>query len=609
MLLCYQTIQRQNQCLECMSVSQQETELFIELGYHVSESGTTPIPNKIRLEKEVRQGDSISPKLFAACLENLRRLFEIVEGGHCSAVCLSGADDEGMNKIANEYRQLSKSRFFFQLLIPLSGTRNLFLVVHRSVIGSTVLLPGKVWGGACSIVSALYDSSDDVIQLTSSNFDSQVLNSDDLWIIEFYAPWCGHCKSLAPEYKKAAKALKGIVKIASVDCDQHRDIGGRFGVRGFPTIKVFSSNKNSPADYSGPRTADGIIDNAMTGLRNLAKERLSGGGSSGGGSRGSGSGGSGSGKKAVIELTDSNFEKTVIDSDDIWLVEFYAPWCGHCKRLEPEWESAASQLEGKVKLGALDADSMKVMGQKFGIQGFPTIKFFRAGKKTFDSAEEFTGGRTADDIVKFGLDLAAENLPAPEIVEVSILLRLSSSIVLARSELIYSSCYMFMTSSQNFKVNPVNKPSITKGEDFNEACKKQLCVVSFLPHILDCQSECRNKHLKMLKNVAETFKKNVWGWLWAEGGTQSKLEESLGVGGFGYPAMAAVNSRKMKFALLKGSFGDTGITEFLRALAFGRGSTEPIRGAKLPTIEKTEPWDGKDGEMPTEDDDYDKDEL
>jgi len=59
--------------------------------------------------------------------------------------------------------------------------------------------------------------------------------------------------------------------------------------------------------------------------------------------------------KDVIELTDENFDKTVLNSEDMWLVEFYAPWCGHCKNLAPEWATAATELKGKIKLGALDA--------------------------------------------------------------------------------------------------------------------------------------------------------------------------------------------------------------------------------------------------------------
>ena len=56
-----------------------------------------------------------------------------------------------------------------------------------------------------------------------------------------------------------------------------------------------------------------------------------------------------------MELTESNFKKLVLQSDDIWLIEFFAPWCGHCKNLEPHWKSAAGELKGKVKLGAVDA--------------------------------------------------------------------------------------------------------------------------------------------------------------------------------------------------------------------------------------------------------------
>lgn len=149
-----------------------------------------------------------------------------------------------------------------------------------------------------------------MIELTPANFESRVTDSDDIWIVEFFAPWCGHCKSLVPEYKKAATALKGIVKVGSVDADAHRELGGRFGVKGFPTIKIFAKNKKSPIDYSGPRNAQGLIDAAFKELRNVVNSRI-GGGSSGGGSSGSKSGGSGFESKDVVEVTDSNFDKVV----------------------------------------------------------------------------------------------------------------------------------------------------------------------------------------------------------------------------------------------------------------------------------------------------------
>lgn len=167
---------------------------------------------------------------------------------------------------------------------------------------------------------SLYSPSDDVIQLTAADFSSKIIPSSDLWLVEFYAPWCGHCKNLAPEWAKAAKALKGIVKVAAIDMDKEQSIGSTYGIRGFPTIKIFGANKNSPIDYNGGRTAQAIVDEAISQLRNMAKERLGGGSSGSGGSKNSGSG-SGS-KKDVIELTDSNFESMVLQSDDIWLVEF-----------------------------------------------------------------------------------------------------------------------------------------------------------------------------------------------------------------------------------------------------------------------------------------------
>lgn len=173
--------------------------------------------------------------------------------------------------------------------------------------------------------------------------------------------WCGHCKSLEPEYEKAATTLKGVVKVVAVDATEATALASTYSVQGFPTLKIFGADKKKPIPYEGQRTADAIITETMKSVNSLVKSRKAGGGkkssgsssSSSGSGSGSGSGGSGgSGKKGasdVVELTADNFQSLVLDSSDAWMIEFYAPWCGHCKQLAPQWERAATQLKGVSK--------------------------------------------------------------------------------------------------------------------------------------------------------------------------------------------------------------------------------------------------------------------
>jgi protein disulfide-isomerase A6 len=71
--------------------------------------------------------------------------------------------------------------------------------------------------------------------------------------VEFYAPWCGHCKALEPEYETAAKKLKGQVKLGKVDATEHAALAQRYGVNGYPTVKVFDyglgKNDGKARDY------------------------------------------------------------------------------------------------------------------------------------------------------------------------------------------------------------------------------------------------------------------------------------------------------------------------------------------------------------------------
>jgi protein disulfide isomerase len=90
---------------------------------------------------------------------------------------------------------------------------------------------------------------------TKSNFDKIV--SGDLTLVKFYAPWCGHCKTLAPEFEKASVSLKGVATLAEVDCTKETELASKFGIKGFPTMMIFR-NGEKVEDYNGPRTASGI---------------------------------------------------------------------------------------------------------------------------------------------------------------------------------------------------------------------------------------------------------------------------------------------------------------------------------------------------------------
>ena len=96
-----------------------------------------------------------------------------------------------------------------------------------------------------------------------------------------------------------------------------------------------------------------------------------------------------------------NYKDLVLDNEKDVLVEFYAPWCGHCKALAPKYEElgqlyASDELSKLVTIAKVDATANDVPDE---IQGFPTIKLFAAGKK--DAPVDYSGSRTVEDLVQF----------------------------------------------------------------------------------------------------------------------------------------------------------------------------------------------------------------
>jgi protein disulfide-isomerase-like protein len=229
--------------------------------------------------------------------------------------------------------------------------------------------------------------ADTTLDLTPANFDQKVDGSKAVFV-EFYAPWCGHCKHLAPEYEKVGEAFANspTVLVAKVDADAHRELGQRFGVTGFPTLKFFpkgwkAGDESTP--YEGGRTADDIIDfiNKNSGAKPKRKPAT---------------------PSNVVDLSPKNFDKVVMDTDKDVLVEFYAPWCGHCKSLAPIYEKLANVYASDkgVVIAKIDADQAanKDLAQKYGVTGFPTLKWFPKNNK---EGEAYSSGRDLPAFVKF----------------------------------------------------------------------------------------------------------------------------------------------------------------------------------------------------------------
>ncbi|PWN23803.1 hypothetical protein BCV69DRAFT_265077 [Microstroma glucosiphilum] len=240
-----------------------------------------------------------------------------------------------------------------------------------------------------------------VVDLTDTKRFEASVGRDRPALVEFFAPWCGHCKKLEPKFAAAAAAFAhqpGKVLIAKVDADKNKDLGRKYDIKGYPTLLFFPANSDNFEVYKGPRETDAMVQfiNEKTG----ATGKLT----------GDGSGSPPQAKEAAkpvtvdaVQLTSGNFDRIVMQEDKDVLVEFYAPWCGHCKNLAPVYNAVAKVYENDdtVVIAQMDADegANRPIAQRYDVKSFPTIKFFPKGSNK--QAQDYDGGRTETNFIQW----------------------------------------------------------------------------------------------------------------------------------------------------------------------------------------------------------------
>uniref|UniRef100_A0A663LRR5 DnaJ homolog subfamily C member 10 n=1 Tax=Athene cunicularia TaxID=194338 RepID=A0A663LRR5_ATHCN len=174
---------------------------------------------------------------------------------------------------------------------------------------------------------------------------------EEIWMVDFYAPWCGPCQALMPEWKKMARMLNGLISVGSVDCQKYYSFCHQESVRGYPEIRLFPQKSNSAHQYF---SYNGWHRDSYS-LRAWALGYL---------------------PQVSVDLTPQSFTEKVLNGKDHWVIDFYAPWCGPCQNFAPEFEILARMVKGKVKAGKVDCQAYAQTCQTADIRAYPTVKFY-----------------------------------------------------------------------------------------------------------------------------------------------------------------------------------------------------------------------------------------
>jgi len=221
-----------------------------------------------------------------------------------------------------------------------------------------------------------------VIQITKENYKGKVLKAakTDMWLLEFYAPWCGFCKSFSPTFENMDNLLRiEQVKVGKIDCEPNKELCDSFEIVRFPSIKFIrdgllydykfkqGTNEGMLAQF----VREGFEGFEPVELPGLIYEHT-----------------------AITDIGLENFTK-VIGSHD-WMLEFYSPQCAHSQKFTPSYQRLADKFAANVTAGRIDCLDSPDLCQLFEIGKYPTVFYLHD-----DQIWEFEGERSTQNLTKF----------------------------------------------------------------------------------------------------------------------------------------------------------------------------------------------------------------
>ncbi|XP_028847852.1 protein disulfide-isomerase A5 [Denticeps clupeoides] len=359
---------------------------------------------------------------------------------------------------------------------------------------------------------------------TEKEFRKLVKREERPILMMFYAPWCGVCKRMQPIFQQAATETKGKYVLAGMNVHpaEFDGLKQEYKVKGYPTFCYFEKGKFLHHYENYGATAKDIAEwlkNPQPPQPKTPEVPWS------------------ESDSAVFHLTDDTFDSFMERHSSVLLM-FYAPWCGHCKKMKPEFDEAAEILnkdpDSPGVLAALDATVHKSVGERFKISGFPTIKFFEKGEEKYTLPHI----RTKDKIVEW-----LQNPQAPPPPEQSWEEKQSSVIHLG-------------------------------AEEFREALKKKKhsLVMFYAPWCPHCKNTI--PHFTTAADIFKEDRKIAYAAVDCTKGQNGELCKQEGVEG--YPTFNYYNYGKFgdKYS---GDRGEAGFTGFMRSL---RGQDQEKAGKR-----------------------------